>query len=149
LRTEDAPACLAAGFGAFQTFAQQACLIGTHPGGQRVHIIRLVQRGDRLHGGVEQADQVGERIAEEAGHPQRHVHPWAVEQADRQDLEILHAQAAGLPHRAHAEQREGLGDIVAAGAHGRRAPHRQAELAQVVAVVLQVAFEHAAGGLEA
>jgi hypothetical protein len=62
----------------------------------------------------------------------------AVEQAHRQDLEVVHALAAGGPYRAHAHQRHGLGDVVAAGAHGRRAPHRQAELAQVIAVVLQV-----------
>ncbi len=123
--------------------------LAAHPRGQRVHVLRLVQRGHRQHGRVEQADQVGEGVAEEAGDAQGDVHPWAAELLQRQYLDVLDPLAAGLPHRAHAEQGQGLGYVVAAGAHGRRAPHRQAQARQVLALVLQVAFEQALGALHA
>lgn len=112
-------------------------------------LLRLVQLGDRLHRRIEQADQVGEGVAEEPGDPQRHVDPRAVQQGDREYLEIGDALAAGLPDRSHAEQGQGLGDVVAAGAHGRRAPHRETELAQVIAMFLQVTLEQQVGRLEA
>ncbi|MNE47425.1 hypothetical protein D3C80_1418350 [compost metagenome] len=119
--------------------------LAAHPGGERVEVIRFVQRGHRLHRRIEQLDEVAEGIAEEPRHPQGHIHPWPVQQAQRQDLEVVDPLAAAGPYRAHAEQGHGLGDIVAAGTHGRRAPHRQAELAQVIAVVLQVALEDQVG----
>jgi len=105
--------------------------------------------GHRLHCRIEQADEVAEGITEKAGNAQGHVHPRAVEQAERQDFEIVDPLAAGGPHRSHAHQRHGLGDVIAAGTHGCRAPHRQAELAQVITVVLQVALEDQVGRGEA
>ncbi|AJX80936.1 hypothetical protein BG97_3559 [Burkholderia pseudomallei 7894] len=48
---------------------------------------------------------------------------------------------AVCPLRPHAEQRERLRDVVAARAHRRRAPHRQADRARVIAVLLQVALD--------
>ena len=123
----------------------QHCPLAAYTGSQGVEVVGLVQRGHGLHGGIEQTDQVTERIAEEAGNAQGHVYTRAVEQAQRQDFEIVHALAASGPHRPHAHQRHGLSNVVAASAHGRRTPYRQAELAQVIAVVLQVAFEDQAG----
>ena len=120
----------------------QRFTLGTHLGGQRVEVVRLVERGDGLHGGVEQADQIGEGIAEESGNPQGHVHARTVEQAQRQNFKVVDPLTAGGPDRAHTHQRHGLGDVVAAGAHGRGAPDGQAELAQVIAVVLQMPFEN-------
>ena len=40
----------------------------------------------------------------------------------RQDLEAGDARRAVVPHGPHAEQRHGLGEVVAAGAHGGAAP---------------------------
>ena len=71
---------------------------------------------------------------------QHHVDARPAQRRGRQHLGVDHAAAALGPHRAHAEQRERLRDVVAAGAHGRGAPHRQADAARVLAVVLHVAF---------
>ncbi|MNY06524.1 hypothetical protein D3C86_1392850 [compost metagenome] len=127
---------------------QQCFTLGANLGRQRVEIVRFVQRGDRLHGRVEQTDQIGEGVAEKTGHAQGHVHSRTVEQTQWQDFKIVDALTAGSPHRAHAHQRHGLSDIVATGAHGRRAPHGQAELTQMIAVVLQMAFQNQVGRLE-
>ncbi|MNY06547.1 hypothetical protein D3C86_1393090 [compost metagenome] len=101
-----------------------------------------------MHRRVKQADQIGKGIAEETGHAQGHIDPRTVEQTQRQNLEIIDPLAAGGPDRAHAHQRHGLGNVIAAGAHGRGAPHRQTELAQMIAVVLQVPLQNQVGRLE-
>ncbi|MNZ77369.1 hypothetical protein D3C78_959060 [compost metagenome] len=101
-----------------------------------------------MHRRVEQANQIGKGIPEETGHAQSHVHPRTVEQTQRQNLEIVDPLAAGGPDRTHAHQRHRLGDVITASAHGRGAPHRQAELAQMIAVVLQVPLEDQVGRLE-
>ena len=131
-----------------QSFTFQLLALTAHPGRQRVEIIRLIQRRHRLHGGIEQADQIGERIPKEPRHAQGHVHPRTVQQAHREDFKVIDPLAARGPHRTHAHQRHRLGDIVTAGAHGSRAPYRQAELAQVVAVILQMPLKNQAGRLE-
>lgn len=134
---------MAPGFGFIQATVLERQRFAPDPRRQRVHVFRLVQLDHRLHGLVEQANQVAEGIAEEARHAQGDVHPWATELLQGHDFETLDTLAAWLPHRAHAKQRQGLGNIVATGAHGRRAPHRKAELAQVVALVLQVTLQQA------
>ena len=145
LGTEDAPTGLASGRVFVQSRLQQRFTFGANLGRQGVEVVGFVQRGDRLHGGVEQADQIGKGIAEETRDAQRHVDAGAVEQTQRQDFKVVDPLATGRPHRTHAHQRHGLGDVVATGTHGRGAPHRQAELAQVIAVVLQVPFENQVG----
>ncbi|MNN53925.1 hypothetical protein D3C81_1687130 [compost metagenome] len=142
LGAENAPASLAPGVLFAHAGGQQLFTFAAHARRQRVQIVWLVEGGDGLHRRVEQADEVGEGIAEKTRHPQRHIHPWAIEQADREDFKIVDALATGGPDRAHAHQGHGLGDVIAAGAHGRRAPNRQAQLAQVIAVVLQVTLQN-------
>ncbi|MOA06079.1 hypothetical protein D3C78_1257010 [compost metagenome] len=122
LGAEDAPTGLPRSIRCRQPRCHQGFTLGAHLGCQRIHVVGLIQRGHRLHGGVEQPDQVGEGIAEEPGHPQGHIHPWPVQQAQGQYFEIVDPLAAGGPHRAYAHQRHRLGDIIAPGAHGRRAP---------------------------
>ena len=131
-----------------QPFALQLRAFLAHFGRQRVHVIRLVQCCHSLHGRIEEANKVGKRIAEEPRHPQRDIHPRPVEQAHRQDFKVVHALTASGPHRAHAHQRHGLGDIVATGAHGGRAPDGQPQLSQMITVILQVALKDQIGGLE-
>ena len=46
-----------------------------------------------------------------------------------------------FPDRAHADQRQRLCDVVAAGAHIRGAPGRQREPRRIVAVLLRIAFD--------
>ncbi len=147
--TEYPPAGLTRRLVFIQAFCDEALPFFTDPGRQRVHVVGLVKRRDGLHRSVEQLDKVGESIAEETGDPQCHVHSRAVEQADRQNLEVIDPLTARRPHRTHAHQRHGLGDVVTAGTHGRRAPYRQAQLAQVIAMVLEVSFQQQIGGLEA
>ncbi|MNI64692.1 hypothetical protein D3C73_1201530 [compost metagenome] len=141
LGTEYPPTGLACSLFGLHPFSLQRRSLGTHPRRQGVEVIRFVQRRYRLYRGIEQADQVAEGIAEKARDTQGHIYPWAIEQAQRQNLEIVDTLATGSPYRAHAHQRHGLGDIVTAGAHGCSAPHRKAKLAQMVAVVLQMAFK--------
>ncbi|MNP00890.1 hypothetical protein D3C76_926880 [compost metagenome] len=148
LGTENAPAGLPPCRVFIQSRMQQRFTLGAHLGCQRIQVIRLIERGDRLHGRIEQADQVGEGIAEETRYTQGHVHPRTIKQAQRQNFKVVHPLTAGGPNRSHAHQRHGLGDIVAAGAHGRSAPDRQAELTQMITMVLQVTFENQVGRLE-
>src|SRR5256885_12300702 len=48
---------------------------------------------------------------------------------------------------APPDQRKGLGDVVAARAHGGRAPDRQAQGARVLAMLLQIALQQPERGL--
>ena len=102
---------------------------------------RLVECSDGAHGGIEQVDQPGKRVAEKAGHAQRDIDARPVEHRGRQDLEPGHPAARPLPDRAHADQRQGLGNVVAAGAHVGGAPGRQCDARRVVSVFLGVALE--------
>ncbi len=123
LGTEHPPASLARGLLGVHALRLQRGTLATHAGGQGVEILGFIKCGYRLHCGIEQADEVAEGITEKAGNAQGHVHPRAVEQAERQDLEIVDPLATSGPHRSHAHQRHGLGDIITAGTHGCRAPH--------------------------
>ena len=49
-------------------------------GANRVYVLGLVKLGKGLHGGVKQANDVGEGVAEETGNTQRDVDARAVEQ---------------------------------------------------------------------
>ena len=104
----------------------------------RIHLGRLVQIGKRLYRRIEKPHHVAEGVAEEPRYAQRHIDAGAIEEAHRQNLEIAHPAAAAGPLRAHAEQRESLRDIVAAGAHGRGAPYGQADAAGKIALFLLV-----------
>ena len=76
---ENAPAGLL-GRGTFIQARLKQCLAFTaYFGGQRVHVVGFIQGGHRLHRRIEQADQVGKRIAEEPGYAQGHVHPRTVQ----------------------------------------------------------------------
>ncbi len=67
------------------------------------------------------------------------------EHARRQDLDAGDPAAVGVPDRAAAEQRQRLGDVVAAGAHVGGAPGRERHLARPGAVALQVLLDHEPG----
>ena len=49
-------------------------------GANRVYVLGLVKLGNSLHGGIKQANDVGEGVAEETGNTQRDVDARAVEQ---------------------------------------------------------------------
>ena len=146
---ENAPSGLTCRQFRAQSFAFKLRTLAAYFSRQRVQLVRFIQRCHRLHRGIEQTDQIGKRVPEEPGHAQGHIHSRSIQQADRQDLEVIDPLTARRPHRAYAHQGHRLSDIIAAGAHGCRAPHRQAELAQVVAVILQMAFENQVGRLKA
>ena len=74
---------------------------------------RLVEQGTRLREGV----------AEEAGDPHRHVDRAAGPARPAGSTSSPRTRRlSALPDRPHAEQVEDLGDVVAVGAHRRRAP---------------------------
>ena len=102
--------------------------------------VRLVQLHHRARGTVYQCDQLWERVAEEAGDAQRDVHTWAAQHAHRQDFKARDTAVGGVPFRFAPHQRQGLRDVVAAGAHVGRAPSVQQLGAWPVAVGLQVFF---------
>ncbi len=52
---------------------------------------------------------------------------------------------AVVPFRLHAEERERLGEIVAAGAKRGRGPQIEHERARILAMILQVATHHLVG----
>ena len=61
------------------------------------------------------------------------------------DFEAGHPLALWAPRRPDAEQGEGLGDVVAAGAHGGRAPQHQPDGGGVGAGLGEVALDQAVG----
>ena len=146
---EDAPTGLACRLLGIQPLLLQGQTLAAHARSQWVQVIGLIKSGHGLDGSIEQADEAAKSVAEKTRYPQRHVHPRAVQQAQWQYLEIVDPLAAGGPHWAYAHQRHGLGNVVTTGTHGRGPPHRQPELAQVVAMVLQMAFEYQVGRREA
>ena len=123
----------------------QAQRFGAHAGGDRVVGSRLVERADGADGLVEQRDLGREGVAEEAGDAQGHVDPRPAELGQRDDLVAGDAPARRVPDRLGADEGQGLGDVVAAGAHVGGAPGREAEGLRV-AVILEVADEQVLGG---
>ncbi len=81
LRSEDA--CRRAPPGALAELCRQPLGIGPRVCGDVVVLGRLVERGDRRHGVVEQHDEVREGVAEEARDAHGHVDPGAPELGER------------------------------------------------------------------
>ena len=119
--------------------------VGGGVGADEVLLVRLVEVGDQPYGVVEHGHHVREGVAEEAGDPYGDVDPRSLQLGQRDDLEVDHAARHLVPHRQHAQQGEDLGDVVAGGAHGRRAPDRQPDGTGVVAGVGEVAGQQRLG----
>jgi len=85
---------------------------------------------------------VRKRIAKKARHAQRDVDARTLEHARRQNLEVGHTVAPRRPFRTHADQREGLSDVVAARAHRRGAPYGKTDRTRIIAMVLQMTLDH-------
>ena len=126
---EDAVAGTALGVRARDPGCREALHVRRVRRGQGIVALGLVKPGDGADRGVEQGDLGREGIAEEPRDPQRHVDPRAVQEIEREDFESGDPPRARIPGRAHAEKRQGLGDVVAAGAHVRRAPRGRAPCA--------------------
>ena len=88
-----------------------------------------------------------ERVAEEPADPHDHVDARPAELRWRDDLEAGDPAAGLVPDRPDAEQRQHLGDVVAGGAHGGRAPHRKPDRGRPLPGVLAVAGQQAVGEL--
>ena len=86
-----------------------------------------------------------EGVAEEAADAQRHIDARPAELGQRHDLEAGDALGLLVPRGAHAEQGEGLGDVVAVGAHRRRAPQHEAHRPGMGAGLGEVALDDAVG----
>src|SRR6185437_13922725 len=117
--------------------------------GERIVAGAFFKRGDGADRGREQRDLAWEHVAEQAGNAQRHVDPRPPQHRERQDLEAADAGGRWVPDRPAAEEREGLREIVAAGAHGRRSPEVEHDALRPFAVVLRVALEDLVGGAAA
>ena len=109
----------------------------------------LVALADGAGDLVDELDLQRKGIAEEAGDPQGDVDAGAAELGQRHDLEPGDAAGSRLPLRPGAEQRQSLGDVVAAGAHVRGAPDGERHGRRVAAVVLEMAGEQRLGGAAA
>ena len=79
LGAKDAPAGLLGRCCFILARHKQRLAFTAHLGGQRVHVVGFIQGRYRLHRRIEQADQVGKRIAKEPGHAQGHIHTRAVQ----------------------------------------------------------------------
>src|SRR6185437_5332080 len=117
--------------------------------GERIVAGAFFKRGDGADRGREQRDLAWEHVAEQAGNAQRHVDPRPPQHRERQNFEAADAGGRRIPDRTAAEEREGLREIVAAGAHGRRAPEVEHDALRPFAVVLRVALEDFVGGAAA
>ena len=116
---------------------------------ERIVLDALFQRGDGANGGGEQCDLARKNVAEQAGDAQRHIDPRPAEHRQRQDFEAADACRCGVPGRPAADQREGLREIIAAGAHGRRAPKVEHDALRPFAMVLRVTRQDLLGGAPA
>ncbi len=105
----------------------------------------LVEGGHESDGVVEQFDDVGERIAEEAADPQGHVDPGPAQSSPGNDLEPGDPLGLRVPGRSHAEQRERLRHVVPSGAHGGRAPQDEPDGGRVGAGLVEVTLDQALG----
>ena len=129
--------------------AEDARQRGALEAGQRIVVGAFLERGDGPDRGGEKRDLARKDVAEEAGDAQGHVDARPAEHGERQDLEAADAVRRHVPGRAAAEQREGLREIVAAGAHRRRAPEVEHDALRPFAVILRIAREHLLGGAAA
>ena len=113
--------------------------------GERIVVGALLERGDSANGGGEERDLARKDVAEEAGNAQGHIDPRPAQHRQRQNLEAADAAGRSVPGRPAADERESLSEIVAAGAHGRRAPEVDDDALRPVAVVLGVAGQNLLG----
>jgi hypothetical protein len=132
LRAEDAVAGAHGGFGLGRAFGHEAERVGAHAGGDGVHVLGLVERANGADGAIEERDLRREGVAEEAGDAQRDIDARAAELGERDDLVTRDAERAGVPLRLGADEREGLCDVVAAGAHVGGAPDAERERSEGV-----------------
>ena len=91
-------------------------------GGERIFVVVLVARGDRLHGGIDQRDLRREQIAEQSGNAPGDVDARTADGRRRQHFDAGDAAARRLPDRPAAHQRKSLRDLLAAGAQRGAAP---------------------------
>jgi len=105
-----------------------------------VHLVGLVKTSDELDGVVQHRHDVGEGVAEEPGDADRHVDARTAELGQVDDLEVVDPPGHVVPFGLYAEQREHLCDVVARGAHGAGAPHREADRGGVLPGLFQVAL---------
>ncbi len=110
--------------------------VGLDVGPHEVLLVGLLLGGGQAHRVVQQGDDVREGVAEEAGDAQRHVDARAAQLLQRDRLQAGDPAGGVVPDRAHAEQGEGLGDVVAGGAHRAGAPEREPDRGRVGAVVV-------------
>ena len=108
---------------------------------QGIGLLAFLEGGHQAAGSVEPAHQLGEGITEQAGDAQGHIHPGPAKHRQGKHLQIHHAAGGAIPHRAHPHQGQGLADVLAAIAHRGGAPHREGQVAQVVALALQVLLQ--------
>ena len=91
-------------------------------GDQRIVLLRFVKAGNSVHGIVKQRDLRGKHITEQTRNAQGHIHARASQLGEGQNLEAIDAGGAMVPCGPHTDQREGLCQIIAAGAHRGAAP---------------------------
>ena len=96
-----------------------------------VHVVGLVEGGDRGKGVVEEGDQIRKSVPEEAADPDGDVDPRPAELLERDHLEARHPPRLLVPDGSDAEQGEYLGDVVALRPHGRRAPDHDADALRI------------------
>ena len=89
---------------------------------ERIFVVGLVARRDRLHRGIEQRDLRREKIAEQPGDAPRHIDARAADRGRRQHFDAGDAPGGMVPDRPAAHQRKALCDLLAAGAQRRAAP---------------------------
>ena len=92
---------------------------------------------------------MGKGITKQAGDAQGYIHPGPVQQLQGQHLQIHHPPGGSIPHRAHSHQGQGLADVLAAVAHRGGTPHREGQVAQVIALALKVILQKQFGAAAA
>ena len=117
--------------------------------GDEVDLVGLVQQSDRLDRPVHQVHEVGEGVTEETGDPEHDVDPRTPELVLGNDLDAAHAPVLGVPDRAHAEEVQGLGDVIAVCAHRGCAPDHDAYRLWIGTLLVKVALEEGLGELAA
>ena len=105
--------------------------------------------GDQIAGAVKPTHQLGEGIAKQARDAQGYIHPGTCQQRQGNQLQIHQAPAGPIPHRPHPHQGQGLGDVLAAVAHRRRAPDTQGKFLEVFPLLLQVQLQQQFGAAAA
>ena len=113
---------------------------------ERIDIARLLPPADRPDHGVEHRDLRLERVAEQAGDAERHVHAGTAQPVHRDDLEAGHPVGPLAPHRFRADQHQRQREVLAAGAHGGAAPQIDHQRSWPVALFLKVAADDLVGG---